>query len=1594
MKKALSKLQRLIGKTLAGEERVHLSNITSRYWDIVAHEELTQRPTTELLEITRAHLALAASRRGNSAKIRITPDKDRGVLIFEMVASDTPFIFDSISNLLYDAGYTVILSNHPILWVKRNSHGQLLDITALDRKQQQETEYSAESFVRCELEAGVDALSVTPLKEKVRSTLADIRIVVDNWQAMRAQASTLQQHYQHSRAPLKPRARRQVCNFLHWITANNLTFLAYNEQKLVTKNGSSGFAEVPGTRLGLKLESAPWDHISDAIERQQTLERYLQSQRVLTITKSTERSPVRRSVAMDYIAIKDFNDQGELTGEHRFYGLMTRAAYNSRALDTPLLADRIQAVIEMAHFPPSSHNAKMLLQILETFPRDELFQSSTKNLFSTSMGVLAIEEHNRVRVFSRADPFHRYHVILVYIPRENYSQAVRERIQSIVSTTLNAERCDFNIFFTDSRMARLQLIAQMPVNSQLRVDSHSLEKLVEGITESWHGKLKKSLLHHYDRRRAQEIYRYYGAGFSPAYTAKTSTEKAFTDIEHLEKLHSSNAPVSVKIYRDISRRENRVELRCYFKTLPLPLSEIQPRLNNLGLRLLMEDLYPIETADGNSYWVQDFRAEVAVNINQLFWNDSSHFETAFVAIYENLCDDDDFNRLIISADVNWREAGLLRSYCRYLKQLGSNFEQAYLSKLLVDNGSSARLLIDMFHARFSPALKDGKKRFTKLQEQLEIALENVHSLDADRLFRTLQHLIRATLRSNYYLGKDNPVYAFKLSTHDIPEAPLPRPRYEIWLHSPRVEAVHLRGDKVARGGLRWSDRPEDFRTEVLGLVKSQRVKNSVIVPVGAKGGFVCRHLPAGGDRNAIQDEVISCYKTFIGAMLSITDNLEANKVTRPKALICHDDDDPYLVVAADKGTAAFSDIANGISEQHKFWIGDAFASGGSNGYDHKKMGITAKGAWEAVKRHFRELDRDIQRQEFSVIGIGDMAGDVFGNGMLLSKQLKLLAAFNHLHIFIDPNPDAAASWLERERLFKLPRSSWADYDANLLSKGAAIYSRADKRISPSAEACNALGLSPGQYTPDELIHELLKAPVDLLWNGGIGTYVKAEQETHPQAGDRANDTIRVNGVELRCKAVGEGGNLGMTQAGRIEFCLHGGRCNSDFIDNSAGVDSSDNEVNIKILLNQVILDNKITLKQRNALLKKMTPDVERHVLRNNYLQTQSISMLASQSPERLGEQAELIRILERDASLDRKLENLPDEKTLQARRTAGKGLTRPELACLMSYAKIHINKILLDSDVPEDPYLAKELQRYFPKRLSDSYPTYIGKHRLRREIICTVITNSMVNRMGNAFAHRLNDEMGTCFGDMARAYTIARDLFGVRDLWQQIESLDNQVADAVQIKMMVEVRRLIKHITLWLLNSKLALTDISSLIERYRPEVSLLSSTIDNYLSDDERQLLEQRMQFYREHNVPDAIVRRVVILKALFACPDITWLKERTAQPPTALAEIYFRLAELLQITWVRRQIDLLQADSRWHALARYALRDDLYQRHRDLCAKVAQEINCQKEVAPQLAAWVSQHHVQTDYLLNLVTEIKTTQQPDYMSLSVVLRQLGRLAT
>ncbi len=1584
--------------TLTGSRKALLRAVIPKYWSLVAFEELQELSSDELLAISERHCKFAAQRRAGQALVRVSSPGNADITLVEIVVDDMPFLFDSLSNILHSDGFTIHLANHPVLWIRRSDAGRLEQARESIPNASLNGHFKAESWMRFELEGQPGHIGNKDLEKRIRTALGDVKTVVNGWEKMRSKAAEIRFGLEKPNLRIQENERRQTCDFLEWIENNNFTFISYIRSKLVS--GSNGFPQlqpIANSRIGLKIDASPWQSLTESTHHQAIVRDYLNSRSLLAITKANQLSPVHRNAYLDFIAIKDFDKNGALQGEHHFFGLFTRAAYNSRSLDIPLLATRIRDALDRARFIPGSHNAKMLLQILETFPRDEQFQSSADELFETGMGVLALEERNRVRVFCRIDTFRRFYSFLIYIPRERYSQKIREAIQALIARAVGSKDMSFQIQLTESPLARLQLIVRLEGARAKPIDTCSLEREIERISQSWQELLRAGLSNYCSRRQAGELNERYQKAFSESYIAKIRADLAVIDVLELEKLRQSASGLRVQLLPEADKSPRHVQVRVYFKDQPMALADVQPRLANLGLRLLVEDLYPVHLADEPTLWIQDFRAEIRQKNDIKLDISGPLFEETFVRIHTGECEDDWFNALVLAANINYREAGLLRGFSRYLKQLGIRFGQIYISEILATNGHIAALLVKLFNARFNPKIKNHSKQQEAVDSELLLALEQVASLDADRILRSFRNLILCTLRTNYYQcdadGHPKRIYAFKLLTRKIADAPQPRPKYEIWVHSPQVEAVHLRGDKVARGGLRWSDRPEDFRTEVLGLVKAQMVKNAVIVPVGAKGGFVCRQLPVHGSREEIQQQVVRCYQSFIRAMLDITDNLDGETVVHPPQVVCHDDDDPYLVVAADKGTATFSDIANAIAAEYDFWIGDAFASGGSNGYDHKKMGITARGAWESVKRHFRELGTDIQQEAFTVIGIGDMAGDVFGNGMLLSEHIRLVAAFNHQHIFIDPNPDPKVSFRERSRLFKLPRSSWEDYKLDKLSAGGGIYSRSEKSIKPSKEACEALCIRHKSHAPDDLIRAILKAPVDLLWNGGIGTYVKAAQETDEQVGDRANDALRVNGADLRCRVVGEGGNLGLTQLGRVEYCLNGGHCNTDFIDNAGGVASSDAEVNIKIALNAAVKRGVINPTQRNRLLRDMTDTVKDVVLRNNYLQSQAISMLAAKALDRLGEQAELMRILQRDKVLDRQLEQLPDEEEIQQRRAAGKGLTRPEISTLLSYAKIDLYKALLRSDVPEDPYLSRELEKYFPPRLHKRFGEFIQHHRLRREIICTQITNSLVNRMGTAFARRLNEEMGRSLADIARAYTIARDAFHARPLWGEIESLDNRVPAQLQLDVFMDTRRMLRHVTLWLLNNDQPLDDIQAMVERLSGDVEMLETNALSLMSAPERQRAEERMQSYTQQGVPAETAARITLMKALYTAPDINWLATKRSLPSKKVAEVYFKLADKLDLIWIRRRIEALKADSRWHALARNALRDDLYLRQRRLTDLVLRELKPRKPVDAQLEQWLQAQSHQAHYLTDLIAEMKTTDQADYLGLSVVLRQLGRLA-
>ncbi|HZY66106.1 MAG TPA: NAD-glutamate dehydrogenase, partial [Rubrobacteraceae bacterium] len=1032
----------------------------------------------------------------------------------------------------------------------------------------------------------------------------------------------------------------------------------------------------------------------------------------------------------------------------------------------------------------------------------------------------------------------------------------------------------------------------------------------------------------------------------------------------------------------------------------IPLSDVLPLLEEMGVRVVDEHPYKIEPSGSPEAWIHNFGLAHEAQGDLQTEEVKKTFQDAFDRMWHGVVENDGFNRLVLRAGLTWRKITILRAYAKYLRQTGTTFSQDYMEDALAGNAHITRLLAELFLVRFDPeSQKKAEDETDRLKEEIEAALDEVASLDEDRILRRFLNAILATLRTNYFQrdedGEPKPYLSFKLDPSSIPELPLPRPMFEIFVYSPRTEGVHLRGSEVARGGIRWSDRKEDFRTEILGLMKAQTVKNAVIVPTGAKGGFVVKRPPQNGDREAFTEEGIACYRILICGMLDLTDNLTDGETVPPPEVVRYDEDDPYLVVAADKGTAAFSDIANGIStDEYDFWLGDAFASGGSSGYDHKAMGITARGAWESVTRHFRALGKDVHSEDFTVVGIGDMSGDVFGNGMLLSRHIKLVAAFNHLHIFFDPDPDPEKSFEERQRLFNAERSAWTDYDEDCISEGGGIFSRTQKSISLTPEIQQLLGVEEESLTPNEVIHALLKAPVDLLWNGGIGTYVKASHESNADVGDKANDSLRVDGEELGCRVVGEGGNLGMTQEGRIEYALHGGRVYMDAIDNSAGVDCSDHEVNIKVLLDAVVKNGDMTGKQRNELLAEMTEEVGGLVLRNNYEQTQAIDNSLAQASSMADVHARYIRFLEDAGLLDRGLEFLPGEEALADRKSEGLGLVAPEIAILLSYTKIMLYGQLLDSDAPEDAYLSEELERYFPTPLRERFREQMKEHRLRRQIIATHLTNELVNRCGTTFAYRLREETGGKASEIARAHTAAREIFDLRDLWSRIEDLDNQVEARVQTRMLLAARKLIERATRWLLRNRRAPLDIADTVSHFSEGAEELTGRIPDLMLESDRKALEKVTEELTEAGVPEELAKRVAALHSMFSVLDIVDVASSTGQDLETVAAVYFILGDRLRLHWLREHIESLPRDNRWRMLSRAALRDDLYDQEATLTAEILHEVpDGDLSAEDHVESWIHSNQESVDRVLQVLRDINSSGTFDLSTLSVALRETRNLS-
>jgi glutamate dehydrogenase len=1598
----LDKIVATIHERVPAGEAAQVEAFARAYYGRVAPEDLAEYELPDLYGAVLAQWTFARRRRPGETKVRIYSPRfeERGWrsvhTIVEVVSDDMPFLVDSVTIELNRHGLTIHLPIHPVLTVRRDQEGNLLEVLPDGSEADDAVQ---ESILHMEIDRQTEPEVLEGLREGLEQVLADVRAAVEDWPRMRDQVAAVLAEYAERPPPIDQAELDDTRALLEWIGDNHFTFLGYRQYDLVTVDGEDTLRSVPGTGLGiLRDEGKPPVSVSFA-KLPPEVRQLARARHPLVLTKANSRATVHRPSYLDYVGVKRFDEAGEVVGEWRFLGLYTSAAYNRNPREIPVLRRKVEGVLERAAFPPGSHDEKALINILDTFPRDELFQVSEDTLFEVAMGILRLEERRRVRLFLWRDAYGRFLSCLIYVPRDRYNTEVRMRIEKVLQHAFpGATLDDFSVQLSESVLARLHLIVRIPPDELPDYDVRDIEQQVVEATRSWRDELHDYLLEQHGEEVGNQLTHRYAAAFPAAYREQYPARNAVYDIQHMEEL-TDRGGLDMSLYRPLEAPPGQLRLKLFWSERPLPLSDAVPMLEDMGVQVVEERPYEIGVPGRPPVWIHDFgllHPAGEVDLAQV----RDLFQDAFARILRGDAESDGFNRLVLAAQLTWHQIVVLRAYCKYLRQTRLTFSQDYMEETLAGNPGVARLLVELFEARLDPARagEGGQQTGTveRLREEVDAAIDRVANLDEDRILRNFLAMIQATLRTNYFQtgpdGQRKPYLSFKLDPARCPALPAPLPMFEIFVYSPRVEGVHLRGGRVARGGIRWSDRREDFRTEILGLMKAQMVKNAVIVPVGAKGGFVVKRPPAERTREALAKEVVACYSTLIRGMLDLTDNRVDGRVAPPADTVRYDGDDPYLVVAADKGTATFSDIANSIAREYGFWLDDAFASGGSAGYDHKKMGITAKGAWESVKRHFRELGVDTQTTDFTVVGIGDMSGDVFGNGMLLSRHIKLVGAFNHQHVLIDPDPDPEASFAERERLFGLPRSSWADYDEKVLSAGGGVFPRTAKSIPLSPQARQALGVDAEALPPNELIQALLRAPVDLLWNGGIGTYVKSSGESHGDVGDRTNDAVRVDGDQLRARVVGEGGNLGLTQLGRIEYALAGGRINTDFIDNSGGVDCSDHEVNIKILLNSVVAAGDMTRKQRDELLAEMTDDVAESVLLDNYRQAQAISLMEAQAPVLLDEQARMMRTLERAGKLDRELEFLPDRDGLAQRKAAGLGLTRPELAVLLAYSKVTLEDELVASDLSEDPYLANDLERYLPATLRERFPEQIRSHPLRREIIVTYIVNSMVNRAGATYEHRLYEETGAEAPDVARAYTVAREVFDLRRLWKEMGQLDNKVDAAVQSALMIEVKRLLERASLWFLRNRRQPLDIAATVAQFGPGVAAMAEQLPNLLAKADLDAVVEAAERFARQGVPEELAARVASLDVLFSGLNVIEVASARGEPVEAVARVWFALGAKLDLHWLRDQIAGLPAETRWQALAKGALRDDLYSEQRDLTAQVLLLDSRDGDAEARIDAWLDENRSSVARSQELLEDLREADTLDIAMLSVALREIRNL--
>jgi glutamate dehydrogenase len=1520
------------------------------YYATVTLEDLMDNPLESLVDSVFGMWELSLHRVPGQVKIRAYSQKKevkghpQSQTIVEIINDDMPFIVDSVTGAINSLGYSTHLVIHPVMKIERDTSHLLKAVfphTQNGNNGKNGKNGNYESIIYCEIFSHLSPKKLEALESEVSLALQDTRSAVIDWQEMQKHLRITIEDLKKNPPSVAKKELKETLSFLEWLGDNHFTFLGCCTYYLVPGQTTIQASLLPKDGLGILKDPLRQEisHIFKGVELSEETRRQVRDPHPLLITKTSEVARVHRRDPMDSIVIKKINEDGIVIAFHQFLGLFTSATYNKSVWDIPLLRQKATNIVKRSGFSEQWHDGKALIHILESFPRDELFQASEDWVFETCMGVLQLQNRQRLTLFIRKDRFGRFLSCLAYVPRELYDSSLKAKMIAIIEKNLQGTVTNWTTQFGEMAFARIHFIL---IFLQKGIPSYNLKALEDELLEAsltWRDHLRQALFNRFGEEKGQQLFDRYGKGFSKGYQELFTPEEAITDIHELEKTFDQSRLQAALRYEE-GKDKSYISLKVYTPEKSISLSHILPILENMNFKVLSEIPFVINISHNQKLWLHDFKMRTRDDDDVELDAFRDYFLEAFTPIWHEEIENDGFNRLIVRANLKWQECQLLRVYAKYLRQLQVRFSQAYMEETLAKYPHICRLLVQLFTCKFDPNSKEDRERAQEeIINKIRAHLEKVMVLDEDRILNKFLNAIYSTLRTNYYQlinNKQKPYVSIKIDSKSIDEMPLPRPKYEIFIYSPHVEAIHLRGGRVARGGIRWSDRREDFRTEILGLMKAQTVKNAVIVPVGSKGGFIVKRPPLMGDPHvSLMDEVLLCYETMMRGLLDLTDNIKYPQFIPPQDVVRWDEDDPYLVVAADKGTATFSDFANSIAKEYGFWLGDAFASGGSSGYDHKKMGITAKGAWESVKRHFREMGIDANQEQITVIGIGDMAGDVFGNGMLLSQHLKLVAAFNHMHIFIDPSPDPLTSYEERKRLFNLPTSTWKDYNQTLISQGGGVFDRKAKTIILTPEMKTLFEIQEETLTPSELIRYLLKAPVDLIWLGGIGTFIKSSTEPNTDVGDRLNDSLRINGIEVRARVIAEGANLGVTQRGRIEYAKNGGRINTDAIDNSAGVDCSDHEVNLKILLDQVIKEGKLTFDERNQLLKEMTNDVARLVLTDNFWQNQVISFYQNQGPSLLAEQVRLMHDLESEGLLDRELEALPDEREIARRKADKQGLTRPELAVLLAYAKISLNYQLVHSELPDLDILQSRLLSYFPDSLQQLYKKEIFNHPLKRELTVTLFTNTLINRMGITFVHEMKRQLGVKGVDVIKAFLVVRDLLDLISLGNELESLES-LPTSSPTELMLMIYENVKRLTSWFVKFDAAGKNVEEVIIFFKSDFATLQDRVASFFPSKQYRSYEEKHNSYNNLGFSESLAKRLLTLNSLVSAPDMIVLSKELQIDIEPVARVYFAVGQEFGFDWLRKTALNLSGETLWSQDAAHTLIEDFYINQRAITKKV----------------------------------------------------------